>query len=92
MGIIPQCYRAYNMANITIFLDDDLLASVQRYAKDHDTLLNALIRQLIEKNMRPDRQNWLATSFRLMDRADINSGGKEWNVRNGRFNAISPNQ
>ncbi len=66
------------MANITISLDEDLLAAGRQYAKNHDTSLNALIRQLIEKNVRPDLQNWLDAGFRLMDRADINSGGKQW--------------
>lgn len=66
------------MANITISLDDDLLAAGRQYAKSHNTSLNALIRQLIKKNVRPDLQNWLDAGFRLMDRADINSGGKQW--------------
>ena len=66
------------MTNITISLDDDLLAAGRQYAKDHNTSLNALIRQLIEKNVQLDLQNWLNAGFQLMDRAEINSGGKYW--------------
>ena len=66
------------MPNITISLDKDLLESGRRYAKKHQTSLNALIRTLLEQSVRPQSKNWLEECFQLMDRANLNSKGRRW--------------
>ncbi len=64
------------MPNITISLDKDLLESGRRYAKKHQTSLNALIRTLLEQSVRPQSKNWLEECFQLMDRTNVNSKGR----------------
>jgi hypothetical protein len=66
------------MPNITISLDEELIRSGRRYAKKHNTSLNALIRNLLEQTVNPQSTAWLEECFRLMDRADASSLGKRW--------------
>ncbi len=66
------------MPNITISLDEDLLKSGRRYAQKHQTSLNALIRTLLEQNVRSQSKNWLEECFQLMDRTNVNSKGQQW--------------
>lgn len=66
------------MPNITISLDEDLLKSGRRYAEKHQTSLNALIRTLLEQNVRSQSKNWLEECFQLMDRTNVNSKGRQW--------------
>ena len=66
------------MPNITISLDEDLLKTGRRYAEEHQTSLNALIRKLLEQNVRHQSKNWLEECFQLMDRTNINSKGRKW--------------
>ncbi len=66
------------MPNITISLDKDLLKSGRRYAEKHQTSLNALIRKLLEQNVRLQSNNWLEECFQLMDRTNVNSKGRRW--------------
>lgn len=66
------------MPNITISLDEDLLKTGRRYAEKHQTSLNALIRTLLEQNVRPQSKNWLEECFQLMDRTNVNSKGRKW--------------
>ena len=66
------------MPNITISLDEDLLKTGRRYAEKHQTSLNALIRTLLEQNVRPQSKNWLEECFQLMDRTNVNSKGRQW--------------
>ncbi len=66
------------MPNITISLDEDLLKTGRRYAEKHQTSLNALIRTLLEQNVRSQSKNWLEECFQLMDRTNVNSKGRQW--------------
>ena len=66
------------MPNITISLDKDLLNSGRRYAEKQQTSLNAIIRDMLEKTVRPQSEAWLDESFKLMDRAKGNSNGQRW--------------
>jgi hypothetical protein len=66
------------MPNITISLDEELLKSGRRYAEEHQTSINALIRKLLEQTVRLQSDDWLEECFRLMDRADGNSKGRKW--------------
>ena len=67
------------MPNLTISLDDELLKSGRRYAEEHQTSMNALIRKLLEQTVRSQSDDWLEECFRLMDRAGGNSEGQKWN-------------
>ena len=67
------------MPNITISLDEELLKSGRRYAEEHQTSMNALIRKLLEQTVRFQSDEWLEECFGLMDRAGGNSEGRKWN-------------
>ena len=67
------------MPNITISLDEELLKSGRRYAEEHQTSMNALIRKLLEQTVRLQSDDWLEECFNLMDRANGNSEGRKWN-------------
>ena len=66
------------MPNITISLDEELLKSGRRYAEEHQTSINALIRKLLEQTVRFQSDDWLEECFNLMDRANGNSEGRKW--------------
>ena len=66
------------MANVTISLDDELIKDGRRYAQDHHTSMNALIRKLLEQTVRPQTADWLAECYDLMDRSGGNSKGSVW--------------
>ena len=66
------------MPNITISLDEDLIKSGRQYAEKHQTSLNALIRNMLEQTVRLQSEIWLEECFKLMDRANANSGGQRW--------------
>lgn len=66
------------MKNITISLDDKLLEAGRRYAQEHNTSLNALIRQLLGRTVLPSSDNWIEECLSLMDRANANSKGRRW--------------
>jgi hypothetical protein len=66
------------MANITISIDDEILRSGREYAKAHNTPLNAIIRQLLEKNVYKKSAAWFDECMLLMDRAQADSKGKKW--------------
>jgi Arc/MetJ family transcription regulator len=51
------------MSNLTLAIDDDLLAEARRYAQIHETTVNALVRQLLEQTVRAERAQW-AEDFR----------------------------
>lgn len=46
------------MPNVTLALDDALLQAARRYAHDHDTSLNDLIRQQLEQVVAPPQPGW----------------------------------
>ena len=66
------------MANITISINDDLLKKGREYAKNHNTSLNAIIRDLLEKNIPSVSGEWFEECERLMDSAQADSKGKKW--------------
>lgn len=66
------------MPNVTISLDEELVKAGRRYAQIHNTSMNALIRDLLEKSVRPESKDWIDECFSLMDRAGGNSGGNRW--------------
>jgi len=66
------------MPNITISLDEPLLKSGRQYAQLHGISVNALIRNLLEKTVRNDADQWTEECFLLMDRANAQSRGTRW--------------
>ena len=55
------------MRNITLAIDEETLEAGRRYASRHRTTLNALIRDLLVRTVRADRQAMANEMFRLMD-------------------------
>lgn len=66
------------MKNLTISVDEKLLEAGRAYAKQHNISLNTLIRRLLARTVAPSFQGWLEECFQLMDRAAVNSGGRNW--------------
>jgi hypothetical protein len=65
--------------NITLSIKDDLLKKARGYAAKHNTTLNALIRDMLEKIVgREDTEKNSKILFDLMDSAKGNSRGKKW--------------
>jgi hypothetical protein len=66
------------MSNITLAIDDDLLAVSRAYADRHHLSLNALIRTLLEQRVRSTSADWVDDCFARMDLAAGDSGGRTW--------------
>ena len=66
------------MPNITISIEEKLLEAGRKYAKDHHTSLNALIRKLLMNTVVKKNSTWLEECFELMDKAAGNSEGQKW--------------
>jgi len=64
--------------NITIAIDERLIAAGRAYAQQHNTSLNGLIRQLLEQAVLPASAQWLDECFALMDQAAPSSQGEQW--------------
>ncbi len=64
------------MANLTLSIDDDLLKQSRLYAVQHDTSVNALVREYLEGLLsksqdaeQAERDKWVAEMNRLCDQA-----------------------
>jgi hypothetical protein len=66
------------MANVTISLDEETLRASREYASRHRISLNALIRSTLKSRVVRQEADWLEDCFALMDRAEVNSGGRDW--------------
>jgi predicted transcriptional regulator len=66
------------MPNVTISLDEDVLRASREYARKRDLSLNALIRELLEHRVRRSDAAWIDACFERMDRAAVDSGGRNW--------------
>ena len=66
------------MPNITLSMDEKLMEAGRRYAREHHTSLNALIRKLLAGTVAPKSEDWLQNTFQLMDQAKGDSKGKKW--------------
>ena len=66
------------MQNITMSVDEKLIEDGRRYAKEHHTSLNALVRDLLARTVRADRSNWSTECIRKMDAANGRSRGRSW--------------
>ena len=67
------------MRNVTIVIDDKYLEACREYARAHNTTLNALIRELLERYVLAEQETgWVETFFKTADSAQGNSRGKHW--------------
>jgi hypothetical protein len=66
------------MKNITLAIDDEILASGTEYAKRHNISFNALVRKSLEKTIMKSSKDWLDDVFKEMDKDDVSSKGKKW--------------
>ena len=66
------------MSNVTLAIDDDLLAAARRYAQDHGTTLNALVRKVLEQTVQPRVDSWFDDFERVADESRGNSRGRRW--------------
>jgi hypothetical protein len=66
------------MPNITLSIDDDLLEAGRRYAREHNTSLNALMRDLLAKTVTRAPANRMNEMFRMMEKAQAGSKGRKW--------------
>ncbi|MCK4797924.1 MAG: hypothetical protein KAT05_11100 [Spirochaetes bacterium] len=70
------------MSNVTISIDNNLLQESKKYAQQHGTSLNSLIRRLLKKTVEYNSTNWVDECFNLMDKTNGNSNGKKWKREN----------
>ena len=66
------------MKNITLSIDEDILAAGREYAKSHGMSFNVLVRKLVEQTVLPQNEKWLEDTFSLMDKVNIISGNINW--------------
>ena len=65
--------------NITMSMRDDLLKRARDYAAKHNTTLNALIRDLLERAIgKDDSGKNIESLFSIMDSVKGNSRGEKW--------------
>jgi hypothetical protein len=68
------------MKNVTLAVDDKLLEASREYAQRHHTTLNAMVRDLLERTVRPEAENaGLKEFLRLASQAKGDSKGWKWN-------------
>ena len=66
------------MKNLTLSADARLIEEGRRYAADHHTTLNALIRDYLERLVARKDENWVGVCLKEMHAAKGNSKGKKW--------------
>lgn len=67
------------MKNITLAIDDELLAAGRQYAQAHRTTLNSLVRTLLRQAVMPTgEQSPIAGFLELGGRGSGTSRGKRW--------------
>ncbi len=66
------------MKNITLALDEKIIKKGRKYASKHNLTLNSLVRELLEKTVEEDSQNWLEECFRLMDQVALPKATRKW--------------
>jgi hypothetical protein len=67
------------MPNVTIALNERLLAASREYAQRHGTSLNALIRECLEQRVSAPKPQSLQAFFDAVDKAPGHSRGWKWN-------------
>ncbi len=65
----------YNLEvrNVTISVEEDLLARVKRHAAQRGLSVNAFIKQLLRKELALDDEDWLEAFFQRADEMNAHS-------------------
>ena len=66
------------MKNITLSIEEQLLDAARKYAGEHNTSLNDLIRKLLSEAVMPAAGEWVEECFALMDKYGGSSQGRIW--------------
>jgi hypothetical protein len=66
------------MKNITLAMDEEMLALGREYAKRHNMSFNALVRRSLERTVKHASKDWLDEMYKDMDKENVNSKGKKW--------------
>jgi len=66
------------MKNLTLSVSEDLIDQGRRYAQEHHTTLNGLVRDLLTRTVREKQTDWITECQKKMDTADGHSRGKKW--------------
>ena len=66
------------MKNVTLAVDEKLIAKGRQYARKHHTSLNHLIRDLLARTVDDLGATWLDDCFQKMDAAEGHSAGRKW--------------
>jgi len=65
--------------NVTLSMDEDLLAAGRKYAKEHNTTFNALVRDIVGRTVRANSKERTQMMMELMRNAKGDSNGWKWN-------------
>lgn len=68
------------MKNITLAIDEDTLKVVRRYAAEHDTTVNALVRDHLDRIAArvSDAKDSRRRLLELIDRSQADMGDQKW--------------
>lgn len=67
------------MKNVTIALDENLLAAGRAYARAHSTSLNNIIRESLQRTLaKESRPTWAREFLAEADKIQGDSRGKKW--------------
>ena len=66
------------MKNVTLAMDEKLVRDGRRYAREHQTSLNQLLRDLLARTVREERHDWTDECLKKMDAAGGRSRGRTW--------------
>jgi len=62
------------MSNVTISIDADMLVKVKQHAAKRGISVNALVKQLLTKELGSDNPAWIESFFEMGDRLGLRSG------------------
>lgn len=66
------------MPNITLSIDDDLLDAGRKYAREHNTSLNALMRDLLARTVTRPSAGRMRDMFAMIDSIRVNPQERKW--------------
>lgn len=68
------------MKNITLAIDEDLLQRVRKYAADHNTSVNAIVREKLAEVVAPKKrvEDAIKRMEAIADRSGMEVGPKTW--------------
>ncbi len=66
------------MPQVTIAIEEEMLAAYQRYAEGLGQTLEEAIRDVLARAAPCGPDNWLEECFRIMDDAGADSKGQRW--------------